>query len=146
MLEEERESERSRPSMLSVPARWRELYFTVFFALCVAGMIFLVWYEIYRRDAESDYADIIMNVLLNTGPVAMAAAIAAFIILKGRDTMLSTWETFAKRRYERGREDEREAQAKRIAEIEDELKAQSERNAELEKRNAELEEALSEQV
>ena len=91
MLEEEREAERSRPSMLSVPARWRELYFTVFSALCVAGMIFLIWYEIYRRDAESDYADIIMNVLLNTGPVAMAAAIAAFIILKGRDTMLSTW-------------------------------------------------------
>ena len=104
--------------MMSVPARWRELYFNAFSILCVLGEIFLVWYEFYRRDAESDYLDIIMNILLDTGPVAMAAAIAAFIILKGRDAMLSTWETFAKRRYDKGREDEREAQAKRIVELE----------------------------
>ena len=71
-------------------------------------MALLVWYEIYRRDAESDYLDILMNILSDTGPVAMAAAIMAFIILKGRDAMLSTWETFAKRRYEKGRADERE--------------------------------------
>ena len=131
MPEDEREAEQSRLSMMSVPARWRELYFSVFSILCVLGEIFLVWYEIYQRDAESDYLDIIMNILLDTGPVAMAAAIAAFSMMKGRDTMLSTWETFARKRYERGREDEREAQAKRIAKIEDELKAQSERIAEL---------------
>ena len=88
--------------MMSVPARWRELYFNVFSILCVIGEIFLVWYEIYQRDAESDYLDIIMNILLDTGPVAMAAAILAFIILKGRDAMLSTWETFARKRVERG--------------------------------------------
>ena len=144
MLEEEREAEQSRPSMLSVPARWRELYFTVFSALCVLGMIFLIWYEIYRRDAESDYADIIMDILLNTGPVAMAAAIAAFIILKGRDTMLSTWETFARKRYVKGREDEREEQAKIIAKIEEELTEERKEREALKKRNAELEELLKE--
>ena len=78
------------------------MYFTVFSALCVLGEAFLVWYEIYRRDSGADYLDIIMNILLDTGPVAMAAAILAFIILKGRDAMLSTWETFAQRRVERG--------------------------------------------
>ncbi len=127
--------------MLSVPARWRELYFTVFSVLCVLGEIFLVWYEIYRRDAESDYLDIIMNILLDTGPVAMAAAILAFIILKGRDAMLSTWETFARKRYLRGREkgieegreegieegreegrEEREALAKRVTELEEQIR------------------------
>ncbi len=87
---------------MSVPARWRELYFNVFSILCVLGEIFLVWYEIYRRDAESDYLDIIINILLDTGPVAMASAILAFIILKGRDAMLSTWETFSRKRVERG--------------------------------------------
>ncbi|MCY4653329.1 MAG: hypothetical protein OXC95_09220 [Dehalococcoidia bacterium] len=119
----------SRPSMLSVPARWRELYFNVFSILCVLGEIFLVWYEIYRRDAESGYLDIIMNILLDVGPVAMAAAILAFIILKGRDAMLSTWETFARKRYAKGREDgreegreERQALAKRVSELEEQIR------------------------
>ena len=76
--------------MMSVPARWRELSFNVFSILCVLGEMFLVWYEIYRRDAESDYLDIIMTILLDTGLVATASAILAFIILKGRDAMLST--------------------------------------------------------
>ena len=132
-----RQNEAPRPSMLSVPARWRDLYFNAFSLLCIAGESFLIWYEIARRDEKSDYLDIIMDIVLNTGPVALAAAIFAFMVLKGRDTMLSTWETFARKRYEKGREDERkegregrEAQAKRIAE--------------LEKRNAELEEALAE--
>ncbi len=108
--------DQSRPSMMSVPARWRELYFNVFSALCILGELFLVWYEIYRSDAESDYLDIIMKILLDTGPVAMASAILAFIILKGRDAMLSTWETFARKRFEQGREYEREKQASLIEE------------------------------
>ena len=131
----------SRPSMLSVPSRWRELYFTVFSILCVMGVTFLALYEIYRRDADSDYLDIIMNILLATGPVAMAAAIVAFIILKGRDAMLSTWETFARKRFERGRllgreegleegreegleegREEREELAKRVTELEDQIR------------------------
>ena len=115
--------------MLSVPARWRHLYFNAFSLLCIAGESFLIWYEIARRDEESDYLDIIMSIVLNTGPVALAAAILAFIILKGRDAMLGTWETFSRKRFERGREEgveidraegreEREALAKRIAELE----------------------------
>ncbi len=114
--------------MLSVPARWRELYFTAFSILCVLGEAFLVWYEIYRRETEADYLDIIMDILLDMGPVAMAAAIAAFIILKGRDAMLSTWETFARKRVERGIEigeerererwrAEREVMAKQIEDL-----------------------------
>ena len=139
-----RQNDAPRPSMLSVPARWRDLYFNAFSLLCVAGESFLIWYEFGRRDEKSDYLDIIMDIVLNTGPVGMAAAILAFMALKGRDTMLSTWETFSRKRYEKGREDEREEQAKRIAEREEERKAQAKRIAELEKRNAELEEAFAE--
>ena len=141
--------------MLSVPARWRELYFNAFSLLCIAGESLLIWHEIARRDEKSDYLDIIMNIVLNTGPVALAAAIFAFMVLKGRDTMLSTWETFSKKRVERGieigeeRERERgrkehEAQAKRIAELEEdreedrkEREAQAKRIAELEEDRAE---------
>ena len=122
---------------MSVPARWRELYFNVFSILCIFGEIFLIWYEIYRRDSSSDFLDIIMNILLDTGPVAMAAAIVAFIILKGRDAMLSTWETFARKRVERGIEigEERERERWRA-----EREEQAKRIAELEKRISELEE------
>lgn len=123
---------------MSVPARWRELYFSVFSILCVLGEIFLVWYEIYRRDVESDYLDIIMNILLDTGPVAMAAAIAAFIMLKGRDAMLSTWETFARKRYLRGREEGVE-EGVEIGRAEGRAELEA-----LKKRNAELEELLKE--
>ena len=122
---------------MSVPARWRELYFNVFSILCIFGEIFLIWHEIYRRDSSSDFLDIIMNILLDTGPVAMAAAIVAFIILKGRDAMLSTWETFARKRVERGIEigEERERERWRA-----EREEQAKRIAELEKRISELEE------
>ena len=82
--------------MLSVPARWRKIYFNVFSIFCVLGEVFLVWYEIYLHDDEYDYLDILMNILLDAGPVAMAAAILAFIILKGRVAMLSMWETVRK--------------------------------------------------
>ena len=121
---------------MSVPARWRELYFNVFSILCIFGEIFLIWHEIYRRDSNSDFLDIIMNILLDTGPVAMAAAIMAFIILKGRDAMLSTWETFARKRVERGIEigEERERERWRV-----EREEQAKRIAELEKRISELE-------
>ncbi len=138
------QNDESRPSMLSVPARWRELYFNAFFILCALGEIFLIWYETMRRDENSDYLDIIMNIVLNTGPVALAAAIFAFILLKGRDTMLSTWETFAKKRYEKGREDEREAQAKRIAELEEEREAERKERESLRKSNTELERRIQE--
>ena len=130
--------------MLSVPARWRDLYFNAFSLLCIAGESLLIWHEIARRDEKSDYLDIIMNIVLNTGPVALAAAIFAFIVLKGRDTMLSTWETFARKRYEKGREDERKEQAKRIAELEEDREEDRKEREALKKRNAELEEALTE--
>ena len=47
--------------------------------------------------------------------------------------MFSAWETFSEKRYEKGREDGREEQAKRIAELKEEREALSKRVAEFEK-------------
>ena len=58
--------------------------------------------------------------------------------------MLSTWETFAKRRFDQGREYEREALAKVIANIEEERAEERKEREALKKRNAELEELLKE--
>ena len=137
-----RQNDDPRPSMLSVPARWRDLYFNVFSLLCIVGESFLIWHEIARRDENSDYLDIIMTIVLNTGQVGMAAAILAFIILKGRDVMLSTWETFSKKRVERGIEIGEERERERWRK---EREEQAKRIADLEKRNAELEGAIAKQ-
>ena len=90
--------------MLSIPARWGELYYTIFAVLCVAGEAFLVWYEVNRLDASSSVADTAMRIILGVAPVGVGAALAALIILKVRDTVMMTWETFAARREERGRQ------------------------------------------
>lgn len=97
-----------RISMLSIPARWGELYYTIFAVLCVAGEAFLVWYEVNGLDASSSVADTAMRIILGVAPVGVGAALAALIILKVRDTVMMTWETFAARREERGRKKGRE--------------------------------------
>lgn len=94
--------------MISVPARWSELYFNIFAILCATEGAFLVWYEVTRRSVPLDYVDIAMSIVLGIGPVGLAAAIQAFVILKVRDAVMMTWETFAARREERGRKKGRE--------------------------------------
>ena len=94
--------------MMSVPARWSELYFDIFAILCAIEVGFLVWYEVTRRPAPLDYVDVAMSVVLGTGAVGLAAAIQAFALLKVRDGVMMTWETFAARREERGRRKGRE--------------------------------------
>ena len=104
--------------MLSIPARWGELYYTIFAVLCVAGEAFLVWYEVNRLDASSSVADTAMRIILGVAPVGVGAALAALIILKVRDTVMMTWETFAARREERGRKKGRaEGRAEILAKI-----------------------------
>ena len=103
---------------MSVPARWSELYFDIFAILCATEGAFLVWYEATRRSVPLDYVDIAMSIVLGIGPVGLAAAIQAFVILKVRDTVMMTWETFAARREERGRKKGRaEGRAEILAKI-----------------------------
>ena len=103
--------------MMSVPARWSELYFNIFAILCATEGTFLVWYEATRRSVPLDYVDIAMSIVLGIGPVGLAAAIQAFVILKVRDAVMMTWETFAARREERGRKKGREEILERIRQM-----------------------------
>ena len=103
--------------MMSVPARWSELYFDIFAVLCATEGAFLVWYEATRRSVPLDYVDIAMSIVLGIGPVGLAAAIQAFVILKVRDAAMMTWETFAARREERGRAKGREEILERIRQM-----------------------------
>ena len=97
-----------RLSMLSVPARWGELYFAIFFVLCVLGQTFVVCYGVFRPPPDADALDIAANILLRLAAVPIVAALQAFIIMRVRDFSMKTWETFKLERYNKGREDGRE--------------------------------------
>ena len=91
--------------MLSIPTRWGELYFNILTILCLAEWVFLVWYKIMRRGLASDYIDVTMDAIIGIGAVGLAAAVQAFVILKVRDAIMVTWETFSQRRFEMGKEE-----------------------------------------
>ena len=112
--------------MLSVPARWGELYFAIFFVLCVLGQTFVIYYEIFRPPLDADALDIAANILLRLAAVPIVAALQAYIIMRVRDFAMKTWETFKQERFDsgvevgmkKGREEER---ARVIGEIRERL-------------------------
>ena len=102
--------------MLSVPARWSELYFTIFAAICVGGEGFVIYYGIFRRPPDADALDVAANILLLLAAVPLFAALQAYLAMRGRDLAMKTWETFSRERFnsgvavgrEEGREEGRE--------------------------------------
>ena len=91
--------------MLSVPARWSALYFDIFYILCVAGVIFVVYYGIFSRQPDESALDVAADILLRLAAVPIVAALLAFIIMRVRDFAMKTWETFKLERYNKGKED-----------------------------------------
>ena len=100
--------------MLSVPARWGELYFAIFFVLCVLGQTFVICYGVFRPPPDADALDIAANILFRLAAVPIVAALQAYIIMRVRDFAMKTWETFKLERYNKGREDGREEERARV--------------------------------
>ncbi len=94
--------------MLSVPSNWSDLYFDIFAALCAFGEAFVICYVILRPPPSGDALDMAANILLRLAAVPVAAGLQAFLIMKGRDLIMRTWERFAQERLERGRAEGRE--------------------------------------
>ena len=108
------DDDRLRLSMLSVPARWGELYFAIFFVLCVLGQTFVICYGVFRPSPDADAWDIAANILLRLAAIPIVAALQAYIIMRVRDFAMKTWETFKLERYNKGREDGREEERARV--------------------------------
>ena len=100
-------SDHSRQSMLSVPTRWSELYFGIFGFLCAGGEVFVICYGIFRRAPNADAPDIAADMLLHLAAVPIVAALQAYLIMRARDLIMKTWETFRMERYNKGREEGR---------------------------------------
>ena len=94
--------------MLSIPERWRDLYFDIFYALCVVGQTFVIYYGVSRPSPDADALDILAVTLLRLAAVPIVAALQAYIIMRARDFIMKTWETFKLERYNKGKEDGRE--------------------------------------
>jgi threonine dehydrogenase-like Zn-dependent dehydrogenase len=58
-----------------------------------------------------------MNVMLGAGPVGLAAAIQAFVVLKVRDIIMMTWERYREIRFEKGREEGRQEVMQEIRQL-----------------------------
>ncbi len=94
--------------MLSVPSNWSDLYFDIFAILCALGEFFVICYVLLRPPPSGDALDMAANILLRLAAVPVAAGLQAFLIMKGRDLIMRTWERFAQERLERGRVEGRE--------------------------------------
>ena len=101
--------------MLSVPERWGELYFAIFGIMCAVGETFVICYAIISRQPDENALDVAATILLRLAAVPIVAALQAYLIMRGRDLAMKTWETFKRERFEsgvevgikKGREEER---------------------------------------
>ena len=108
--------------MLSVPERWGELYFALFGILCAVGETFVICYGILRPPQNADALDIAATILFRLAAVPIVAALQAYLIMRGRDLAMKTWETFRRERFDsgvevgmkRGREEGREDLAREM--------------------------------
>ena len=91
-----------RQSMLSVPARWSDLYFDIFTVLSFIGVVFVLYYEAVSRQPDESVADVAAGILLRLAAVPIVAALLAYLIMRGRDWAMKTWETFKQERFESG--------------------------------------------
>ena len=107
-------SDHARLAMLSIPERWRDLYFDIFYTLCVVGQTFVIYYGVSRPSPDADALDILAVTLLRLAAVPIVAALQAYIIMRARDFIMKTWETFKLERYNKGREDGREEERARV--------------------------------
>ena len=102
--------------MLSVPKRWSVLYFNIFDGLCAGGTTFVICYGIISRQPDESALDMAADILLRLAAVPIVSALLAYLIMRGRDLAMKTWETFRRERFEsgvevgvkRGREEGRE--------------------------------------
>ena len=91
--------------MLSVPAKWSDLYFDIFVALCALGELFVVCYAILRRPQSADALDIAADILLRLAAVPIVAGLQAYLIMRARDLIMKTWERYEQERLARGRKE-----------------------------------------
>ena len=138
-LEKNREpDDDARESMWSVPRRFARVYFILFSALGMAGIVWSAWYEIAHNSAGKSWYDIVNATIEKFPPVLMGAAFISFIITETVMVLYSIYQDRMKKRYKRIRaegvaqgraEGVAEGKAEGIALLEDYYRRKSEAEA-----------------
>ena len=97
-----------RESIWSVKSQDRYRFSYWFATLFCAGLIFVVWYEIWHVE-ENDLFKKIFNLMKDVGIVGLLAVTLAFFRFEGRDAMGVALEIFHQKRFEDGRKAAQEA-------------------------------------
>ena len=101
-LEKNREpDDDARESMWSVPRRFARVYFILFSALGIAGIVWSAWYEIAHNSAGKSWYDIVDATIEKFPSVLMGAAFISFIITETVMVLYSIYQDRMKKRYKR---------------------------------------------
>ena len=65
-------------------------------------MVFVLYYGAVSRQPDESVADVAAGILLRLAAVPIVAALLAYLIMRGRDWAMKTWETFKRERFESG--------------------------------------------
>ena len=126
-LEKNREpDDDARESMWSVPRRFARVYFILFSALGIAGIVWSAWYEIAHNSAGKSWYDIVDATIEKFPSVLMGAAFISFIITETVMVLYSIYQDRMKKRYKRIRA---EGRAEGIALLEAYYRRKSEAEA-----------------
>ena len=76
-----------RDSIWSIPLARRALYFGLFTAYALAGIGFLLWYEVFEHTADT-WPETILSIMQGTGVTTVGAAGLALLTIEGPQTFM----------------------------------------------------------
>ena len=133
------EPPRDRESIWSISPGWRTAYFALFVVQNVAGIVLVVWNQVFRL-TEDDAIQTILNISQGAGQVTVGSAGTTLTITEGVRLIMVLGEQL--QRWFRQREDRRveERSERRAAEVRAEVRADARRQvAEWDRRRREAE-------
>ena len=119
-----------RDSIWSIPLARRALYFGLFTAYALAGISFLLWYEIFEHKADT-WPETILSITQGIGVTTVGAAGLALLTIEGPQTFMvvadylrkKLIEPLEERRRQEAEQRQREAQERGRAEGEAQTQA-----------------------
>ena len=88
-----------RDSIWSIPLGRRALYFGLFTAYALAGIGFLLWYEVFERTADT-WSETILSITQGIGVTIVGAAGVALLTIEGPRTVMVIGDYLKKRLIE----------------------------------------------
>ena len=117
------QSQEDRDSIWSIPLGRRALYFGLFTAYAMAGIGFLIWYEVFENTSDT-WQQTILSIMQGIGVTTVGAAGLALLTIEGPQTFMvvadylrkKLIEPLEERRRQEAEQRQREARERGLAE------------------------------